>query len=69
MESEYMLTYFMWQWAVQWAIVSAFRQLKMYIRSTIDKEQLTGLALRNVHSNDTEEIDTFTKKDKVDDMD
>ena len=41
----------------------------MYIRSTIDKEQLTRLALRNVHSNDTEEINTFTKKDKVDDMD
>ena len=41
----------------------------MYIRSTIDKERLTGLALRNVHYNDTEEINTFTKKDKVDDMD
>ena len=34
----------------------------MYIRSTIDKERLTGLALRNVNFNDTEEIN------KVDDM-
>ena len=41
----------------------------MYIRSTIDKERLTGLALMNVHSNDTEEINTFAKKYKVDDMD
>ena len=40
----------------------------MYIRSTIDKEQLTGFALMNVHSNVTEEIKTFAKKDKVDDM-
>ena len=35
----------------------------MYIRSTIDKERLTGLALMNVHSSDTEEINTFVKKD------
>ena len=28
----------------------------MYIRSTIDTERLTGLALMNVHFNDTEEI-------------
>ena len=47
----------------------------MYIRSTIDKERLTGplsmtgLALMNVHSSGTEEINTFAKKDKVDDMD
>ena len=41
----------------------------MCIRSTIDKETLTGLTLMNVHSNDTEEIKTFAKKDKVDEMD
>ena len=41
----------------------------MYIRSTIDKERLTGIALMNGRSNDTEEINTFAKKDKVDDMD
>ena len=29
----------------------------------MDKERLTGLALMNVHSNDTEEINTFPKKD------
>ena len=38
----------------------------MYIRSTIDKEGLTG---PNVYSIDTEEINTFAKMDKVDDMD
>ena len=27
--------------------------------STIDEERLTGLALMNIHSNDTEEINTF----------
>ena len=43
-------------------------KLKMYTRSTIDEKRLTGLALMNVHSNDTEEINTFTKKDKVNDM-
>ena len=37
----------------------------MYIRSTIDK----GLVIMNVHSNDAKEINTFAKKDKVDDMD
>ena len=41
----------------------------MYIRITTDEERLTGLALMNVHSNDTEEINTFAKKDKVDDID
>ena len=30
-----------------------------YIRSTIDEERLTGLALMNIHSNNTEEINTF----------
>ena len=41
----------------------------MYIRSTIDKERLTGLALRNdTKEINTKEINTFTKKDKVDDM-
>ena len=29
-----------------------------------NKERLTGLALTKVHSNETEEINTFTKKDK-----
>ena len=41
----------------------------IYIRSTIDEERLTGLALMNFYSNDTEEISTFAKKDKVGDMD
>ena len=41
----------------------------LYIRSAIDEELLTGLALMNVYSKDTEEINTFAKKDKVDDMD
>ena len=40
----------------------------MYIRSTIDEERLTRLALMNVLSKDTEEINTFAKIDKVDDM-
>ena len=29
---------------------------------------MTGLALMNIHSSDIEEINTFAKKDKVDDM-
>ena len=41
----------------------------MYIRSTIDEERLTRLALMNVLSKDTEEVNTFAKIDKVDDMD
>ena len=39
--------------------VSALRQLKIYIRSTVDEEQLAGLVLMNVHSDislDTEEL-------------
>ena len=49
---------------------SALRQLKMYMRSTMDEEQLTGLALMNVHSDislDTEELINvigFTKADQ-----
>ena len=46
--------------------VSALRRLKMYMRSTMDEQRLTGLALMNVHydmSLDTEElIDAFSVK-------
>ena len=41
----------------------------MYITSTTDEERLTGLALMSFRSSDTEEINTFAKKDKVDDTD
>ena len=44
--------------------VLALRRLKMYMRSTMDEQRLTGLALMNVHYDmllDTEElIDTFS---------
>ena len=39
--------------------ISALNQLKIYIRSTVDEEQLSGLALMNVHSDisfDMEEL-------------